>query len=195
MADFLQQPAFEIGSRIDIRGPYSWFVVLRPAAPAETAIENFVAELSPALSQPIRSVRCTDLTFERLRAKLKQPGDDPVLVSDLDQVSADYWGALDVNRTGLARVGAIVLWLSSEGLARLCEHAPNLKSFIGGSIFSLGSSGESMTAEERQRRIGELESHFQMTSAEVIRRAELGTLPSEPHFVEWLVLLDHGDLV
>jgi hypothetical protein len=52
-----------------------------------------------------------------------------------------------------------------------------------------------MTAAERRQRISSLESHFQISSAEVIARAEAGRLPTEPHFVEWLVLLDRGDLV
>ena len=52
-----------------------------------------------------------------------------------------------------------------------------------------------MTAAERQQRISSLELHFHISSAEVIARAEAGNLPIEPHFVEWLVLLDRGDLV
>ncbi len=52
-----------------------------------------------------------------------------------------------------------------------------------------------MTDLERAERIAEFEAHFQMTSADVIERAQSGTLPTEPHFVEWLVLLDRGDLV
>lgn len=195
MADFVEQPAFEIGSRIDIRGPYSWFVVLPPADAIESALEGFVAELSPSLDQPLKIVRCADLPFEQLRAQLNQMEGSPVVLWGLDQVDGDYWRALDVNRSGLLRSGPIVLWLSSAALTKLCTNAPNLRSFLGGSIFSLGPSGESMTAEERQQRITELESHFQMTSAEVLTRAGSGTLPAEPHFVEWLVLLDRGDLV
>jgi hypothetical protein len=81
------------------------------------------------------------------------------------------------------------------GLTGLCEHAPNIRSFVGGSIVYLGILGDAMTASERQQRISDLESHFQITSAEVILQAESGTLPTEPHFIEWLVLLDRGDLV
>jgi hypothetical protein len=52
-----------------------------------------------------------------------------------------------------------------------------------------------MTASERKQRITDLESHFHMMSSDVILRAQSGKLPAEPHFVEWLVLLDRGDLV
>jgi hypothetical protein len=158
-------------------------------------LENFVAELVPSLDQPLEIVRCPGLTFEQLRAQLNQLEDHPVLLWGLDQVDGDYWRTIDVNRSGLVRSGATLLCLSSAGLTRLCTNAPNLKSFLGGSIFDLGPSGEPVTAEERQQRIAELKSHFRMTSAEVVRRAESGALPTEPHFVEWLVLLDRGDLV
>ena len=195
MADFIKEPAFEIGSRIEIRGHYSWFVVLKPASVVESALENFLAELSSVLGQQVRVVRCGAVTLEKLRANLNEPGGDPVLIPDLDQVEAGHWSTLDINRSGFSRTGPILLWLSSVGLTGLCEYAPNLRSFIGGSIFYLGQSGEAMTEEERKQRIADLESHFRTTSAEVVHRAELGTLPTEPHFVEWLVLLDRGDLV
>jgi hypothetical protein len=117
------------------------------------------------------------------------------VISDLDQADANYWRALDINRSGLLRLGPVILWLSSMGLTGLCEHAPNIRSFVGGSIVYLGILGDAMTASERQQRISDLESHFQITSAEVILQAESGTLPTEPHFIEWLVLLDRGDLV
>lgn len=194
MTDFIEEPAFDIGRRIEMRGPYAWLVVLKPAAEAESALDGFVAEFSASLDRPVRIIH-GDAPFEKLRSDLNAPGSDPVLISDLDQADANFWRALDVNRSGLLRVGPVILWLSSVGLTRLCRYAPNIRSFVGGSIFYLGMDGEVMTANERQQRISDLESHFQITSAEVILRAESGTLPTEPHFVEWLVLLDRGDLV
>jgi len=89
----------------------------------------------------------------------------------------------------------VVLWLSADGLAQLCTSAPNIRSFLGGSIFHAGVPGDAMTPGERLQRISSLESHCHISSAEVIERAEAGNLPTEPHFVEWLVLLDRGDLV
>jgi hypothetical protein len=195
MTDFAEEPAFEISRRVEIRDAYVWFVVLKPAEETERSLQDFVAELSAVLDQPVRTVRGMVVPFEKLRLELHRPADDPIVIPDLDQADADRWRALDVNRSGYLRRGPVVLWLSSAGLARLCEFAPNLRSFIGGSIFYLGPFGESMTAEECLRRISELESHFQMTSRDVILRAESGTLPTEPHFVEWLVLLGRGDLV
>ncbi|HXB71676.1 MAG TPA: hypothetical protein VNY05_25795 [Candidatus Acidoferrales bacterium] len=194
MTDFITEPAFEIGRRLEIRGSYAWFVVLRPAEEGG-ALENFVAGLSSVLDEPVRVVHTFGSSFEKLRSDLNESKSDPALITDLDQADADYWSAMDVNRSALLREGAVVLWLSSFGLANLCGYAPNIRSFVGGSIFNLGTDGEAMTLDERDLRIAELESHFELKSADVIKRGESGVLPTEPHFVEWLVLLGRGDLV
>ena len=194
MIDFITQPAFEIGRRLEIRGPSAWFVVLRPAE-EEDALPNFVADLSAVLDRPIRVVRISGSSFEKLRGDLRESADDPVLVTDLDGADAERWRALDVNRSAWLREGAVVLWLSAAGVTNLCAYAPNIRSIVGGSIFHLGTDGGAMTATERDQRIADLESHFEMTSAKVISLAESGGLPAEPHFVEWLVLLGRGDLV
>jgi hypothetical protein len=195
MTDFITEPAFEIGRRVDVRGPYSWFVVLKPASDVGAALDAFVAEFSAFLGEPVRIISGNVPAVEKLRSDLIDPPSDPVVISDLDQADADFWGALDINRSGLLREGPVILWLSSIGLTGLCEYAPNIRSFVGGSIVHLGIHGDVMTASERQERISDLESHFGIPSAEVIRRAEARTLPTEPHYVEWLVVLDRGDLV
>jgi hypothetical protein len=195
MTDFVKEPAFEIGRRVDIRGPFSWLVVLKPAAEVEAALDAFVSEFSAFLGQPVRILSGIAPTLGNLRSDLTHPATDPVVISDLDQADAGFWRALDINRSGLLREGPVILWLSSIGLTGLCDYAPNIRSFVGGSIVYLGIHGDVMTASERQQRISDLESHFGIPSSEVIRRAEAGTLPTEPHYVEWLVLLDRGDLV
>jgi hypothetical protein len=194
VTDFLTQPAFEIGRRLEIRGSSAWFVVLRPAEEGD-ALANFVADLSAVLDQPVRLVQSFGSSFEQLRNDLTESAGDPVLIPDLDQADAERWRALDVNRSAWLREGAVVLWLSAAGVTNLCSYAPNIRSIVGGSIFNLRTYGEAMTAAERDQQIADLESHFGMSSAEVIRQAESGVLPTEPHFVEWLVLLGRGDLV
>jgi hypothetical protein len=194
VTDFLTEPAFEIGRRLEIRGSSAWFVVLRPAEEADT-LANFVADLSAVLDQPVRVIHGLGSSYEKLRSELNEPVADTVLIPDLDQADAERWRALDVNRSAWLREGAVVLWLSAAGVSNLCSYAPNLRSFVGGSIFNLGPEGGAMTAAERDQQIADLESHFEMSSAEVIKQAESGVLPSEPHFVEWLVLLGRGDLV
>jgi hypothetical protein len=195
MTDFIEEPAFEIGRRVEIRGPYAWLVVLKPTVDVDAALDALVAEFSALLGKEIRIIHGLNRSLEDLRSDLNDPSNDPVLISDLDQADPDFWSVLDINRSGLLRMGPLIIWLSGVALISLCEYAPNIRSFIGGSIVYLGVHGDVMTANERQQRISDLESHFQITSADVILRAESGRLPTEPHFIEWLVLLDRGDLV
>jgi hypothetical protein len=189
MPDFINEPAFEIGRRVEIRGAYAWFVVLKPANDSELALENFAAELSAVLEMRVRVIDFRAYSFEEIREGLNAPPKDPVLIFDLDHAGNNDWQTLDINRSGLLREGPVVFWLSPRDLTRLCEHAPNIRSFVGGSIFALSTHGDELTPAERQQRISDLEAHFVMASAEVIARAESGTLPTEPHFVEWLVRL------
>jgi hypothetical protein len=190
---FLEQPAFEIGRRIEIRGGNTWVIVLGPDT-TNDSIAGFIADLSASLSRTVRVVTGAG-SMEGLLTALASPADDPVLITDLDGVDAEAWSALDVNRSGLAREGAVIVWLSSYGLANLSHFAPNLRSFVGGSIFPLSPDGSTLTPEERASRIAELEGHFRMTSEQAIAQAAAGTQPSDPLFVEWLVLVDRGDLV
>jgi hypothetical protein len=190
---FLEQPAFEIGRRVDIRGGNTWLVVVGPDS-TDDLIAGFVADLSASLSRTVRVVKAAG-SMDGLLTALESPADDPVLIADLDGVDAEAWSALDVNRSGLAREGAVILWLSSYGLANLSRFAPNLRSFVGGSIFPLSPDGSTLTPEERASRIAELEDHFRMTSEQAVAEALAGTQPPDPLFVEWLVLLDRGDLV
>ncbi|MCX6637012.1 MAG: hypothetical protein NT090_18310 [Acidobacteria bacterium] len=197
MPDFIAEPAFEIGRRLEMRGLDSgaWSVVLKPAQDPDGALEDFAMDLAAKFDVPVRQVCAAGRPVGQLRADLHAPDDDTVLVAGLDQCDLDHWRALDINRSGLARRGPIVLWLSAEGLTGLGRWAPNLKSFVGGSIFVAASHGGVMTAEERQQRLEQLTAHYRMSGEEVIRRAESGALPTEPQFVEWLVLLGRGDLV
>lgn len=190
---FLEQPAFEIGRRIEIRGGNTWVVVLGPDR-TDDSIAGFVADLSASLSRAVRVVTGAG-SMDGLLTALARPADDPVLIADLDGVDAEGWRALDINRSGLAREGAVILWLSSYGLANLSRFAPNFRSFVGGSIFPLSPDGSTLTPEERASRIAELEGQFRMTSEQAIAQAVAGIQPSDPLFVEWLVLLDRGDLV
>jgi hypothetical protein len=179
---------------MEIRGPFSWFALLSPATGNDAALENFTTELGAVLEAHVRIVPYSGST-EVLRSDLCEPASDPVIISNLDMADAGQWSALDINRSGFVREGPVGLWLAVDSLTRLCTYAPNIRSFLGGSIFHVGTSGDAMTAAELQQRISSLESHFNISSTEVIARAVAGNLPAEPHFVEWLVLLDRGDLV
>jgi len=52
-----------------------------------------------------------------------------------------------------------------------------------------------LSTEEIRERIKDLETHYRMTSAEMVEKWKAKEVPPEAHFVEWLVFLDRGDLL
>jgi hypothetical protein len=159
------------------------------------ALENFTLEVAATIGAAFRVLEVRDLPLEILQIRLCQPTSDGVILHGFELFNPDLWRAWDINRSRFERAGPIVLWVSPASLANLCNNAPNLKSFIGGSVFALNSSGSVITDEERLLRVRELEEHYHVSSEEVIKSAEAGRLQPDPHFVEWLVLLGRGDLI
>jgi len=195
LPDLEPQPGHEIARRLELRGSHAWAVVLKPPDTAVPALDAFEDELEVYLGGRVRTVDASQLSMADLREQLQSPPDDVIVLTGLDDFDEDSWTALDINRDGMERQGTLVLWLSSEGALGLCRHAPNLRSFIGGSIFHLGPDGGIMTEQERQRRLADLAAHYKLDNEQVIRLAEARTLPPDPEFVEWLVLLGRGDLL
>jgi|SRR5208282_1567948 len=185
----------EIARRLDIRGPNPWLAVLGPPTDSTVALDDLQTELRSFLQKPARVFPLETATFEELREALQQPGDDAVVLTAGADLPPEKWSSLDVMRSALERVGPIVLWMVPNAVASLTELAPNIRSFIGSSIFMAAPDGGIMTEAERQTRLAELAQHYGLSNEEIVRRAESRELPPEPHFVEWLVLLGRGDLV
>jgi hypothetical protein len=144
---------------------------------------------------PVRVVPLKGSSFDRLREQLHQPEDDAVILFAEPGLEASEWTSLDTMRSALERTGPVVLWLAPDAVGRLTESAPNIRSFIGSSMFVAGPEPGLMTESERESRLQELRQHYQLSDQEIVRRAEAKELPPEPHLVEWLVLLGRGDLV
>ncbi len=94
---------------------------------------------------------------------------------------------LDLARSRLQHPVPVVLVATASAAALL---GPHLRSWIGGSIFQL--EAEVSSTEDR---LADLRRAYGKTDAEVIALAESRTTPLEPHFAEWLVLLNRGDLI
>lgn len=192
MPEFSSRPAFEIARRIELRGTNAWLVVI---AGGDWNPGELVREVRLVVDVPARSVSAMPFDLAALRNALRTPTDDVVVVTGLGQLTGDNWTVLDVNRSALERTGAVILSLSLATLGPLNAWAPNLRSFIGGSIFILTDDGSVMSDDERRLRLEELELAYGLTDEEVIRRASEKNLPAEPDFAEWLILLGRGDLV
>jgi hypothetical protein len=195
MPDLIQQPAFEIGRRLEIRGQDSWFAVVASGGEQGDALTNFTLDLESTLGVRIRQLSIQGQPLAVVRKLLARPPTGTVILTGFETFDPTRWTAWDINRSGLVRPGPIVLWLSAKALTDLCRNAPNIRSFIGASMFALSPSGEAMTEAEVRARTQELETHYRMRGEEVIECAVAGNLPPDPQFVEWLILLGRGDLV
>ncbi len=195
MPEFSSQPFFEIARRLEIRGETGWLVVVNLATDSIAASNELQSELQSVLQKPARVIQLEPSTFENLREALNKPADDAVILSSGTGLTPEKWRSLDIMRSALERKGPVILWLSPEDIASLAEHAPNIRSFVGGSIFLAGSDGGLMTEAERLGRLKELSEHFGFGDDAAVRRAIAKDLPHEPEFAEWLVLLGRGDLV
>lgn len=195
MPEFSSEPFFEIARRLEIRGETGWLAVLTVAADPAAPLDELQTELRSVLQMPVRVIQLEPSTFDELREALHQPDDDAVILSGGTGLTPEKWRSLDIMRSALERKGPVVLWLAPSDVANIAEYAPNIRSFIGSSIFVAGPDGGTMTEAERQERLTQLSQHYGMTAEETVRRAEAKALPHEPEFVEWLVLLGRGDLV
>ena len=190
-------PVLDIARRVDVRSEagYAWLVLIPSGQPGENSIADLRDELEVALNTTVRIVTAGTAHVHDLVLTIVERSDDVVLLCDLDEWSDENWAALDIQRSALERRGAMVLMLSPASLVRLSNVAPNIRSYIGGSIFQLASGGGMLTGSERDLRIRALEGYYGLTSQQVVEKAEQHILPLDPSFVEWLVLLGRGDLV
>jgi hypothetical protein len=73
--------------------------------------------------------------------------------------------------------------------------APNLASWLGGQVFMFPSHGETGVAAHREQRLAALRAWASRSDQEIVEAAHSGTLPPDPEYAEWLVLLGHGELL
>jgi hypothetical protein len=190
------QSPFQIAQRIELRGAneHSWAVVLSgfPAQDVQTA--SLTIELETLTSGRVRTIVQPTLQIGDLRDALHSPSDDIAIVA-LGNWTEEEWMVFDINRSAFERSGTILLWMTTDQLGKLADAAPNIRSFIGASIFLLGPDGSAITEVERSRRISELEAHYAMTSKQMLEAAQAGQILSEPQAIEWLILLGRGELI
>jgi len=65
---------------------------------------------------------------------------------------------------------------------------------VGTSTWQVKPS-EELAAPDVEERLAILRNAHRLTDEQVIRMAEEGTLPREPSFAEWLLLIGRGDLL
>jgi hypothetical protein len=173
------------------RGHGDWMVLV--TAPDLGAAEELAAEMESLGGCDVARVfEARDA--EDLAARLAAtPG--PAVVSGLDAWPASEWGHLDRLRSRFARDERTALVLGREAFEAIVRHAPNFSSWLGGSVVAYQPDSALLTDEERGGRLEALRAWAGISDEEVLARAELRTLPPDPEYAEWLVLLHRGDLV
>jgi len=181
---------------MELRGAteHSWAVVLSGSPTQDVQSTGLTAELEALTSIPVRTIFEQTLSIGDLRNSLHSPSNDIAIVVVGDWTEEE-WRAIDINRSALERTGTILLWMTTDQLGTLTTAAPNIRSFIGVSMFLLGPDGSAMTETDRSLRISELEDHYGLTSEQMLEAAQAGQISSEPQALEWLILVGRGDLI
>lgn len=117
-----------------------------------------------------------------------------IIVVDASSLSAEDWAVLDRRRSSIAHRGVLVFVMTPESFDELMRRAPNLASWLGGQVFAYPDEKPRLAAH-RERRLATLRAWASRSDAEVIAAAREGTLPRDPEYAEWLVLLGHGELL
>jgi hypothetical protein len=174
-----------------------WLVLVAPDAYSEAVGAGLLSELKSLAGTNMHPALLTNPDGARaLGDRLAREGKRvAVIVTGIDGFSSDEWAHLDVLRSRLSRSGPTILIVSRAAVEAMAEAAPNILSWIGGSIWEANLEGEGLTEAARQARLADLRAWSRITDEELIRRAESGELGREPEFVEWLALLGRSDLV
>jgi hypothetical protein len=189
--------AAELAERIQLRGPagHIWVALISGIAPRSKEFSRFVSDISVLCKLPVRPISAARANMSLLVTMLHQPKRDIAVITGFDKWTPEHWKRLDINRSGFEREGPLILWLSEKAANQLCAFAPNIRSFVGSSIYQLTSDVSPMSAQEKTHRLAALRERYRMTDEEVIRQAEEKLLPSSSNFAEWLILLGRADLI
>jgi hypothetical protein len=199
MTNLKEVSGFELIERIELRGEnaHSWIAIVATASLDPNIVQLFAEEWESQsdAKNMVRIVHIEGLLPSDIRDRVQSPDDDAVILVGFEGRSREFWSNLDINRSALERSGSIFFWLSHNSLSDLCRDAPNIRSYIGPSIFVLAGAKGALSTDARKQRLKELSDKFKMSDAEIVQRAEQKTIEQEPEFVEWLLLLERGDLV
>jgi hypothetical protein len=154
--------------------------------------EDELAELVPV---SVRDIEIRTLLSTAIVPTLRHPADDLIFLFSERGFDEATWQSIDLRRSMFERPGSIIFWLNSHDLDLLTNYAPNIRSYIGLSVFQNNPNSIYMSDDEKMSRLQELRHRFGRSDADTIRLAEEGNLEGTPSHTEWLILLGRGDLL
>jgi hypothetical protein len=181
----------EVAARI-ATAPGGWSLVVSPLGKETQEASAFLAQLGIHLDGPMKqmSIRTPNDVISA-----SQAATDSVLVLDgFAAFQEADWRKLDAFRSRLHRAAPAVMVMSAPQLQLLVANAPNFWSWIGASFWSL-TDDSVLTPEQREARLTTLRQRHELSDEEILIRVQQGTLPPDPDFAEWVVLLGKGDLL
>ena len=189
-------PVFEIARLIDLRQPgQSGFCILVAPSPDNTIDSELQEELEVQTSSSLTRIDVGDMNVASLIERLHSAPHPTVMISGLESWGNDQLVSLDVNRSQLETGKFVIFKMETHTAARLLDLAPNLRSYVGASVFARAPDRSTMSHEEISNRLAQLRSACQMSDEDVVNQAENGSLPADPQFAEWLFLLGRSELV
>jgi hypothetical protein len=182
----------ELALRLNVQlGTAAYAAYLVQPPDLDEALSELRDELAVTSSEEITMIspRSSQHLVESLAEASSQ-----VVVVDARAFSARDWALTDQRRSAIAHRGLLVFVTTQTSFADLMRSAPNLASWLGGEVFAYPSGDASATAH-RERRLAALRAWAAKTDDEIVGAARAGTLPRDPEYAEWLVLLGHGELL
>ncbi|QSJ15807.1 hypothetical protein JYQ62_29020 [Nostoc sp. UHCC 0702] len=185
--EFLQRVRLE-------RKGNSWSVLVVPNLDSQQLVDDLKDTLTIFTEC---EVICLSANGEatNLVEKIINTNEAYLILWDFNQWDNHKWYELDCQRSKLIRKQKVVLVLSPETVKTMFNYAPNLVSLVAFKIYNFSKDTELLTSEERQTRLAKLQEWSGLSDSEVIEMAEAQTLPPDPEYAEWLVLLERGDLI
>lgn len=188
-----EMPAGEFALRLTtLRGTAAYTAYLANASDLETAMVELEDELRALISDDA-VVRIAPRSSEQLIAELAAMSVE-IVVADTRTFSAREWALADRRRSAIAHRGVLVFATTPASFADLMRNAENLASWLGGEVFAYPDH-DTAAATQREARLAALRAWASQTDAEIVEAARAGTLPRDPEYAEWLVLLGHGELL
>jgi len=174
-----------------LRGTAAYAAYLAELADIEATLADLEDELR-AIAPSGAVTRLSPHSGQQLVADLGASAVEIVVV-DARRFSPADWALLDRRRSALAHRGVVIFVTTPSSFSELMRHATNLASWLG-DVFAVPHDDATVEAR-REQRLTALRRWANRSDDEIVDAARAGTLPADPAYAEWLVLLGHGELL